>query len=95
MTAATIAPVLDPPCCSGAEVVVAPAVVVVRGVVVVLVVVGEVVVDAEVDGAEKATTLSAAGARRSPAPTDGVGKWLAGTPTLACSWTAPVVGLRP
>ena len=37
----------------------------------------------------------AEGARRRPAPTDGVGKWLAGAPIVACSRTAPVDGLRP
>lgn len=55
----------------------------------------DVVVDVAPEGAEKATTRSAEGARRRPAPTPGVGKWLAGVPTLVCSWTEPVVGFRP
>ena len=76
----------------GAVVVVAGAVLVEWGAVgVVLVVV--VVVVTVVDGAENATTRSAAGARRSPSPTAGVGKWLAGAPTVACRSTAPVDGL--
>ncbi len=53
----------------------------------------EVVVAA--DDVEKATTWSAEGANSSPAPTDGVGKWLAGAPMVACSCTAPEEGLRP
>ena len=47
------------------------------------------------DAARKATTRCAEGASRRPAPTEGVGKWFAGAPMAACSWTAPEVGLRP
>jgi hypothetical protein len=35
------------------------------------------------DAARKATTRSAEGASRRPAPTEGVGKWFAGAPTVA------------
>jgi hypothetical protein len=47
------------------------------------------------DAARKATTRSAEEASRSPAPTEGVGKWFAGAPIVARSWTAPEAGLRP
>ena len=47
------------------------------------------------DAVVKATTRSAEGASKSPAPTEGVGKWFAGAPMVACSWTAPEVGRRP
>ena len=47
------------------------------------------------DAARKATTRSAEGASKRPAPTEGVGKWFAGAPIVACSWTAPEAGLRP
>ncbi len=48
-----------------------------------------------VAGAAKATTWSAVGTRKRPAPTDGVGKWLAGIPTVAWAWTEPEAGSRP
>jgi hypothetical protein len=35
------------------------------------------------DAARKATTRSAEGASRRPAPTEGVGKWFAGAPMVA------------
>ena len=54
-----------------------------------------VVVVVVVEDAENATMRLAAGARRRPAPTDGVGKWLAGAPMVACSRTAPVAGSSP
>jgi len=47
------------------------------------------------DAAVKATTRSAEGASRRPAPTEGVGKWLAGAPMVARASTVPEVGLRP
>ena len=45
--------------------------------------------------ARKATTSVEPAASNKPSPIDGVGKWLAGAPTTACSATAPVVGLSP
>jgi hypothetical protein len=48
-----------------------------------------------VDDAVKATTRFAEGASSRSAPTEGVGKWLAGAPMVACSRTAPDVGARP
>ena len=45
--------------------------------------------------AEKATTRSDDGANSRPAPTDGVGKWLARAPIVGVSVTVPEVGLRP
>jgi hypothetical protein len=47
------------------------------------------------EGAAKATTWSAAGTSSRPAPTPGVGKWLAATPTVALWTTAPVAGASP
>jgi len=55
----------------------------------------DVVVVVTAEDALKATTRSAAGARKRPAPTDGVGKWLAGAPIVACSRTAPEEASRP
>ena len=54
-----------------------------------------VVVVAAADGAENATTRFVAGAKRRSSPTDGVGKWLAGTPMEARSWGTPVDGSSP
>src|ERR1700677_3663760 len=42
-----------------------------------------------------AMTWLLAGARRSPSPTEGVGKWFAWLPTVSCSTVAPVEGLMP
>jgi hypothetical protein len=70
-----------------------PLVMVVVEVVAVLVVVE--LLAAAVAVAVKATTCSAAGANRRPAPTLGVGKWLAGEPTEADWSTFPVVELSP
>jgi hypothetical protein len=59
-------------------------------------VVGALVVGVLVVGvAVKATTLLDVGARRSPSPTLGVGKWFAGTPIETCWRTVPVEGSSP
>src|SRR6516165_10419615 len=44
---------------------------------------------------ENAYTWSVLGDRRSPSPTEGVGKWLAWPPTETCCISVPVAGLRP
>ena len=44
---------------------------------------------------ENATIRFAEGASRRPVAMEGVGKWLAGAPMLACFETAPVDGLSP
>jgi hypothetical protein len=44
----------------------------------------------DVGVAAKATTLLEEGARRSPSPMLGVGKWFAGTPIEPCWRTVPV-----
>ena len=62
-----------------------------RGEVVVVVVLAE----AGAADVEKATTRFDEGANRRFAPMDGVGKWFAGAPIVACSATDPDDGLRP
>ncbi len=61
----------------------------------VVLVVGTVVVVVLLAVAVKATTRSAEGASNRPAPTEGVGKWLAGAPMVACSRAVPEDGSRP
>jgi hypothetical protein len=85
MAPATIQGLVPAGCVVGSEDVVVP-----RGDVVVVV----LAVGAS-DDARKATTRFDVGAKRRPAPTDGVGKWFAGAPIVACSVTFPDVGLRP
>jgi hypothetical protein len=76
-TAAAMTQGLVPPDCDAGTV---DVVVDCADIVVVVVVRAEVGPD---EAARKATTCSAEGASRRPAPTEGVGKWFAGAPMVA------------